>query len=103
MDAMDYPAIEPLEQPLGPFIGRTVELAGDYLTPPQIAEIISRHTGLPARSHQVPVAQVKASGEDVGQMFEHFNDNPDGPLDIASLRAEHPGLMDLATWLRSVQ
>ena len=85
------------------FIGRTVELAGDYLTPPEIAEIIGRHAGVPARSHQVPVAQVKAFDEHVGQMFAHFNDDPDGPLDIASLRAEHPGLMDLATWLRSVQ
>jgi uncharacterized protein YbjT (DUF2867 family) len=85
------------------FIGRTVELAGDYLTPPQIAEIIGRHAGLPARSHHVPVAQVKAFDEHVGQMFEHFNDDPDGPLDIASLRAEHPGLMDLPAWLHSVQ
>jgi uncharacterized protein YbjT (DUF2867 family) len=85
------------------FTGRTVELAGDYLTPPQIAGTVGRHTGLPARSHQVPVAQVKAFDEHVGQMFAHFNDDPDGPLDIASLRAEHPGLMDLATWLRSVQ
>jgi uncharacterized protein YbjT (DUF2867 family) len=85
------------------FIGRTVELAGDYLTPPEIAEIIGRHAGLPARSHHVPVAQAKAFDEHVGQMFAHFNDDPDGPLDIASLRAEHPGLMDLATWLHSVQ
>lgn len=85
------------------FTGRTVELAGDYLTPPQIAEIIGRHAGLPARSHQVPVAQVKAFDEHVGQMFAHFNNDPDGPPDIASLRAEHPDLMDLATWLRSVQ
>jgi hypothetical protein len=36
-------------------------------------------------------------------MFAHFNADPDGPLDIASLRAEYPGLMDLATWLHSVQ
>lgn len=85
------------------FIGRTVELAGDYLTPPEIAEDIGRHAGLPARSHHVPVAQVKPFDEHIGQMFAHFNDDPDGPLDIASLRAEHPGLMDLATWLHSVQ
>jgi uncharacterized protein YbjT (DUF2867 family) len=73
------------------FIGRTVELAGDYFTPPEIAEVIGRHAGLPARSHHVPVAQVKAFDEHIGQMFAHFNDDPDGPLDIASLRAEHPG------------
>jgi uncharacterized protein YbjT (DUF2867 family) len=85
------------------FTGRTVELAGDYRTPPEIAEIIGRHAGLPARSHHVPVAQVMAFDEHVGQMFARFNDGPGGPLDIASLRAEHPGLMDLATWLRRVQ
>jgi uncharacterized protein YbjT (DUF2867 family) len=62
------------------FIGRTVELAGDYLTPPEIAEIIGRHASVPARSHHVPVAQVKAFDEYVGQMFAHFNDDPDGPL-----------------------
>ncbi|HET9683649.1 MAG TPA: signaling recognition particle receptor family protein [Gemmatimonadaceae bacterium] len=58
---------------------------------------------LDANTGQNAVAQVKAFDEHVGQMFAHFNDDPDGPLDIASLRAAHPGLMDLATWLHSVQ
>lgn len=84
------------------FLGRTVPLAGDYLTPPQIAEVIGRHAGLPARSNQVALEQVRAFDKHVGQMFTHFNERPDGPLDIAALRAEHPGLLDLAAWLRLV-
>lgn len=35
-------------------------------------------------------------------MFTHFNESPDGPLDLAALRAEYPGLQDLAAWLRSI-
>ncbi|WP_433672033.1 NmrA/HSCARG family protein [Nocardia sp. CA-136227] len=84
------------------FLGRTVPLAGDYLTPPRIAEIIGAHAGLPAHSNVVPLEQVRAFDPHVGQMFTHFNESPDGPLDLAELRAEHPGLLDLAAWLRCV-
>lgn len=84
------------------YLGRTVPIAGDYLTPPQIAEIVGRHAGLPARSNHVPLDQVRAFDEHVAQMFAFFNERPDGPLDIAALRAEHPALMNLETWLRSV-
>ncbi|MFE3103865.1 NmrA/HSCARG family protein [Nocardia tengchongensis] len=84
------------------FIGRIVPLAGDYLAPPQIAEVIGQHTGLPARSNVVPLEQVRAFDPHVGQMFTHFNESPDGPLDLAALRAEYPGLQDLGAWLRSI-
>ncbi|MFE4457435.1 NmrA/HSCARG family protein [Nocardia tengchongensis] len=84
------------------FIGRIVPLAGDYLTPTQIAEVIGQHTGLPARSNVVPLEQVRAFDPHVGQMFTHFNESPDGPLDLAALRAEYPGLQDLGAWLRSI-
>ncbi|MEU1208431.1 NmrA family NAD(P)-binding protein [Nocardia sp. NPDC005825] len=84
------------------FLGRTVPLAGDHLTPPQIAEIIGAHAGLPLHSRVVPLEQVRAFDPHVGQIFTHFNESPDGPLDLAELRAEHPGLLDLAAWLRCV-
>ncbi|WP_051182386.1 NmrA/HSCARG family protein [Nocardia vinacea] len=82
------------------FLGRTVPIAGDRLTPPQIAETFGRTAGLPARSFQVPIEQVRAFDEQVAKMFSYFNERPDEPLDLAALRAEHPKLMDLATWLR---
>lgn len=68
--------------------------------PPQIAETFGRTAGLPARSCQVPIEQVRAFDEQVAKMFSYFNERPDEPLDLAALRAEHPKLMDLATWLR---
>ncbi|MFI6959464.1 NmrA/HSCARG family protein [Nocardia sp. NPDC050408] len=83
------------------FLGRTVPIAGDRLTPPQIAETFGRTAGLPARSFQVPIEQVRAFDEQVGKMFGYFNERPDEPLDLAALRSEHPELMDLATWLRA--
>lgn len=83
------------------FLGRTVEIAGDIRTPPQIAEIFGRVCGLPARSHQVPIEQVRAFDEQLAMMFEFFNDRPAVPADLSVLRAEHPGLMDLQTWLRT--
>ncbi len=40
------------------FLGRKVPIAGDRLTPPQIAEIFGRTAGLPARRFLVPIEQV---------------------------------------------
>ena len=81
--------------------GRIVPLAGDRLTPPQIAETFGRAADLPARSLRIPVEQVAAFDAQVGKMFAYFNERPDEAIDTAALRAHHPGLMDLATWLRA--
>ncbi|MFE1592016.1 NmrA/HSCARG family protein [Nocardia sp. NPDC058705] len=81
------------------YLGRTVSLAGDRLTPPQIAEALGAAASLPARSFQVPIEAVRAFDEQVAKMFAFFNERPDEALDIAALRAEHPGLQDLPTWL----
>jgi hypothetical protein len=34
-------------------------------------------------------------------MFTFFNEHPSELADLAALRAEHPGLMRLETWLRA--
>ncbi|KOU61536.1 NmrA family transcriptional regulator [Streptomyces sp. MMG1533] len=83
------------------FLGRTVEIAGDILTPPLIAETLGRHCGLPARLRQVPVEQIRAFDEQLAKMFEFFNERPAPVPDIAALREHHPGLMTLGAWLRS--
>lgn len=85
----------------GDFLGRTVELAGDVLTPPEIAETFGRVCGLPARFHQVPIEQVRAFDGQLAQMFEFFNDRPARPADLTALRADHPSLMTLETWLHT--
>ena len=42
------------------YLGRTVEICGDVLTPPQIAETSGRACGLPARFRQTPIEQVRS-------------------------------------------
>jgi uncharacterized protein YbjT (DUF2867 family) len=85
----------------GHFIGRTVEIAGDVLTPPQIAETFGRVCGLPARFHQVPIEQIRAFDPQLAQMFAFFNERPARLADLPALRAEHPNLMSLQSWLTS--
>jgi uncharacterized protein YbjT (DUF2867 family) len=85
----------------GDFLGRTVELAGDALTPPQIAEAFGRACGRPARFRRTPIEQIRAFDEQLAQMFTFFDEHPAQPSDLPALRAEHPDLMTLATWLRT--
>lgn len=85
----------------GHFIGRTVEIAGDVLTPPEIAETFGRACGLPARFHQVPIEQIRAFDPQLAQMFDFFNERPAGLADLPALRAEHPDLRSLQSWLAS--
>jgi uncharacterized protein YbjT (DUF2867 family) len=82
------------------FVGRTVEIAGDVLTPLQIGETFGRVCGLPARFRQTPIEQIRAFDVHLAQMFTFFNEHPSELADLAALRAEHPGLMRLETWLR---
>ncbi|MFI9509761.1 NmrA/HSCARG family protein [Nocardia sp. NPDC052566] len=83
------------------FLGRTVALAGDRLTPPQIAETLGRVADLPARSNEVPNEQVAAFDENVGKMFAYFNGGTDTAVDTAALRVHHPDLLSLESWLRA--
>ena len=77
----------------GEFLGRTVEIAGAF----------SRACGLPARFRQTPIEQVRAFDPQLAQMFSFFNDHPSGLTDLPALRAEHPDLMRLETWLRATE
>ena len=83
------------------FLGQTVEIAGDVLTPPQIAETFGRVCGLPARFRQTPIEQIRAFDPQLAQMFTFFNEHPSELSDLSALRAEHPELMRLETWLRT--
>jgi uncharacterized protein YbjT (DUF2867 family) len=85
------------------YLHRTVEIAGDVLTPPQIAETIGRVCGLPARFRQTPIEQVRSFDAQLAQMFTFFNEHPSELADLPALRAEHPGLMRLETWLRETR
>ncbi len=82
------------------FIGRHVEIAGDCLTGPQMAEVFGRTCGVPARFRQMPIEQLRAFDEEVARMFEWMDRRSADEPDIGVLRAEHPGLMTLEAWLR---
>jgi hypothetical protein len=56
--------------------------------------------GLPARFRQIPIEQLRAFDAEVARMFEWMDSRPPHIPDLAALRASHPGLMTLETWLR---
>jgi uncharacterized protein YbjT (DUF2867 family) len=82
------------------FLGGHIDIAGDALTGQAIAETFGRACGVPARFHEMPIEQVRAFDEEVAKMFEWFNERVVDGLDFSALRAQHPGLMTLETWLR---
>jgi uncharacterized protein YbjT (DUF2867 family) len=82
----------------GSFIGQALEIAGDELTGPQIAEKYTRVTGQPARFEEQPIDEVRAFNEDFAAMFTWLN-KQGFRADIAGLRADYPELTTFERWL----
>lgn len=80
------------------WIGRAVDLAGDELTPVQIAAAISKAVGLSLPYVQIPVEAIAEFGVDFAYSYIWLNERG-YRADVAFTRALHPGLMDLPTWL----
>ena len=80
------------------FIGKTLEIAGDEATGPQIAVICEKVTGQPARFEEQPIEEVRAFDRDFAAMFTWLNERG-FQADIAELRADYPGLATFETWL----
>lgn len=89
-DAFDAPA---------DYLGRTVELAADALTGPQMAEVFARAAGRPVRFHTQPTEELRAHSGEMAAMFDWFN-TVGFRADPAALREHHPGLTTLAAWVR---
>ncbi|MEV4799422.1 NmrA family NAD(P)-binding protein [Nonomuraea sp. NPDC049421] len=83
----------------GEWIGRAVDLAGDELTPRQIAAAISETVGRPLPYVQIPLEAIARLGADFAYAYTWLNERG-YRADVAFTRALHPGLMDLRTWLR---
>lgn len=66
--------------------GRAIDIAGDRLTMPQVAGILSGAAGRRITFVQVPLAEVRRFGEDVARMLEWF-DRVGYGVDIAALAA----------------
>ncbi|MGW1507361.1 NmrA/HSCARG family protein [Streptomyces mirabilis] len=89
-DAFDAPA---------DYLARTIEIAADELTGPQMAEVFARAAGRPVRFHAQPIEQIRAYSEEMAAMFDWFN-TVGFRADVATLREHHPELTTLATWVR---
>ncbi|WP_314177332.1 NmrA/HSCARG family protein [Streptomyces winkii] len=72
------------------YIGKQIELAGDEITFPKVAEIYEEVTGTPTRFEALPIEE---------RMFEWFAEEG-YEADIPALRAQHPGLLTFEAFLR---
>jgi uncharacterized protein YbjT (DUF2867 family) len=82
------------------YLGKTIELAGDALTPPQIADAVSRVTRRSIHYVQTPIETVYQQNPQIAGSIEYLNQTGYA-TDIAALHKLHPGLMDFDTWLNS--
>jgi uncharacterized protein YbjT (DUF2867 family) len=82
------------------WLGRQVEIAGDELTGPQMAEAFERVSGLPTRYVQLPIEKLRAVREDLAAMFDWL-DRAGYRADLPQLRRVRPDLITLETWLRT--
>ncbi|RKN39475.1 NmrA/HSCARG family protein [Streptomyces hoynatensis] len=84
----------------GEFLGRRIEIAGDELTPRQIAAALGRADGVPTRFERQPVEELRAHSGELARMFAWLNETG-YRADLPALRARHPGLLSFEDWLRA--
>jgi uncharacterized protein YbjT (DUF2867 family) len=80
------------------WIGRTEDLAGDEVTPFEVAAAISAATGRTMPYEQVPIELIRQVNEDFAHANEWLN-HRGYRADVAATRRLHPELLDLRTWL----
>ncbi|MFF7335766.1 NmrA/HSCARG family protein [Streptomyces sp. NPDC008163] len=80
------------------YLGRIVEMAGDALTGPQIAEVFARAAGHPVRFAPMPVGQLRAHSEEMGAMFAWFNE-VGFRAEADDLRRALPAPVTLESWV----
>ncbi|MDX2529008.1 NmrA/HSCARG family protein [Streptomyces europaeiscabiei] len=80
------------------WIGRAMALAGDELTPTQIAAHIETAIGRPLPYAQIPMETIRAVNEQFAFAHEWLNERG-YRADIPATRRIHPAAMDFRTWL----
>jgi uncharacterized protein YbjT (DUF2867 family) len=91
-----------------PYFGRTVGIAGEYLTIPQMSETLSKTLGVgPVRYNAVEPDVYRSwgfpSADELGNMFQFFRDFEDAVLGARSLeetRKLNPEVQDFETFVR---
>ncbi|MGW5517030.1 NmrA/HSCARG family protein [Nocardia africana] len=83
--------------------GRTLELVGDVLTPPEVAAQVSAAVGRTVPYIQRPIEELRRINERFARGYELLNSG-DGSIpdvDVDELRTLHPGLMTFQDWLEA--
>jgi uncharacterized protein YbjT (DUF2867 family) len=81
------------------YLGKTIEIAGDALTPSQIAVAISQATGRSIPYIQLPIEAIRQQNADFARALDRINEGGSDLPDIAALRRLHPDLMQFDAWL----
>ncbi|MEG8178430.1 NmrA/HSCARG family protein [Nocardia terpenica] len=82
------------------FRGRTLDLVGDAVTPPEAAAAIGAALGREVPYIQTPIEEVRRINERFARGYERLNEGGTEPLvGIDELRALHPGLLTFEAWL----
>jgi uncharacterized protein YbjT (DUF2867 family) len=81
------------------FLGKSIEIAGDDLTIPQAAEMLSRVIGRTVRYEEMSLDEMRSYSEEYAKMFEWFA--KDGyRANISWLRSIYPSLTTFDQWVR---
>ena len=82
----------------GRYLGQAVEITGDRLTAPQIADALSAAAGRPIPHTQIPLETLREHAPEAAKVFTWANERY-FDTDLTPLRRAHPGLMDFTVWL----
>ena len=82
-------------------VGQTIELAGDAITPTQVAAELSQALGRTIPYVQVSIETVEQHSPTAARAFEYLNE-VGYTTDVPALRERYAGLMDFKTWLAKV-
>jgi uncharacterized protein YbjT (DUF2867 family) len=83
------------------YLGVTIEIAGDSLTPTQITTSISQATGREIFYAHIPIEMIRQKSETAAKVFNFIN-NKGYKADIPVLREMHLDLMNFDQWMDKV-
>jgi len=80
------------------YLGKTMEITGDRLTAPQIADALSAAAGHQIPHTRIPLTTLWEHNPEVAKVFTWANETY-YDTDLAPLRKAYAALMDFTTWL----
>lgn len=81
--------------------GKAYDLAGDDLTQVEKAALIARVTGRDVPYVGIPIEQIREASESTADTLQAINEHRIA-VDIAALRAIHPGLLTFEQWMTGI-